>query len=110
MPVSQNLQLNKWADERSRTLCDELEKMLLVIDSYLTDYAAQGIAALITADGTANLMGAQDGRIPITGTQIVNLKAGLLQLQVASETTLVAGVGTTVKAIVDSMQVNGSAR
>lgn len=110
MANSQNLQLNSWADNRTRTLCDKLEQTMLVIDSYLTDYAAQGIAALITSDGATNNMGTQDGRIPITGTQIVNLKAALLQIQVAAETTLVSGVGATVKSIVDAMQVNGSTR
>lgn len=110
MPASQNLQLNKWADERTRTLCDSLEKMFLVIDSYLTDYAAQGISTLVTTDGAANSMGAQDGRVPISGLQITNLRAGLLQIQLAAETTLVTGVGATVKSIVDAMQVNGSVR
>lgn len=108
MAASNNLQLNAWADNRVRPLADTLEHCMLVIDSYLTDYAAQGIAALITGDGASNLMGAQDSRIPVTGTQIINMKAGLLQMQVAGETTLVSGVGATVKAIIDAMQVNGS--
>lgn len=111
MPVaSSNLQLNSEADNRVRTLADRIEQVILAIDSFLTDYTAQGIAALITADGASNYEGAQDSRIPITGTQVINFRAGLLQLQVASETTLVSGVGTTVKTIIDAIQVNGSAR
>lgn len=110
MAASQNLQLNKFADERTRTVADTLEKCLLTIDSYLTDYAANGIAALITSDGASNFMGIQDGRFPITGTQIINMKAALLQIQVAAETTLVSGVGATVKSVIDPIQVNGSTR
>jgi len=110
MANSTNAILNNWADSRSRTIADLLTKVRYAVDAYLVDYAAQGIAAAITADGAANNMGQQDTRAPITGTQIVNQKAGILQLQTALETTLVPGVGATVAAINDAIQVNGSPR
>lgn len=110
MAASSNQQLNAWADQRSRTIADKLTQLRYAIDAYLSDYAAGGIATAITADGAGNLMGAQDGRAAITGTQIINQKAGLLALQTAIETTTVAGVGTTNAAINDAIQVNGSPR
>jgi hypothetical protein len=87
-----------------------ITQMRYAVDAYLADYTAQGIASLISSDGAANLMGTQDGRVPITGTQITNQKAGLTALQTALITTLVAGVGTTNAAINDAIQVNGSPR
>jgi capsid portal protein len=110
MPASSNAQLNAWADTRSRTIADKITQIRAIIDAYLTDYAAQGIAAAITADGASNTMGTQDSRAAITGTQIINQRAALLQVQTAINTTLVSGVGATVAAINDAIQVNGSAR
>ncbi|HSZ58598.1 MAG TPA: hypothetical protein VK797_23220 [Tepidisphaeraceae bacterium] len=110
MAASSNVQLNQWADQRVRPLCDKIDQLIYAITAYEADYAAQGIAALITSDGAGNNEGNQDGRIPITGTQVVNLKAALDQLNTAATVTLVTGVGATVKAIVDAMQVNGSPR
>lgn len=110
MAASSNAQLNSWADTRVRPLADQITKLRYAIDAFLTDYAAQGISALITADGAANLEGAQDSRIPITGTQVVNFKAACLQLQVATETTNVTGVGSPPSTICDAIQVNGSPR
>ncbi len=110
MSASANVQLNQWADSRARVIADKLTQLRYMIDAYLSDYAAQGIAAAITADGIANLMGSQDGRTAISGTQIVNQKAAILQIQIAMETTPVSGVGATVAAINDAMQVNGSPR
>ena len=110
MAASGNLQLNQWADQRVRTIADKIVTLQYAIDAYLTDYASQGIGALITSDGAGNLEGTQDGRIPITGTQVVNQKAAILQIQVAIETTLVSGVGATVASICAAIQVNGSPR
>jgi hypothetical protein len=110
MAASSNAQLNAWADNRARVIADKLTQLRYAVDAYLTDYAADGIAALISSDGASNLMGTQDSRIPISGTQILNLKAALLQVQVAMETTAVSGVGTTVAAVCDAIQVNGSPR
>ena len=110
MPASTNLQLNAWADARTRTIADKLIQFKSVVDAYLTDYAAQGIAAAITADGASNTMGVQDSRAAVTGTQIINQRAALLQVQTAINTTLVSGVGATVAAINDAIQVNGSPR
>lgn len=108
MPASSNAQLNAWADNRARVIADKITALRYALDAYLTDYAASGIAALITADGASNTMGAQDSRIPITGTQITNQRAALLQVQTAISTTLVSGVGATVAAVNDAIQVNGS--
>ena len=110
MAASSNAQLNAWADNRARVIADKITQLRYAMDAYLTDYAAAGIAALITSDGAANLMGTQDSRTPISGTQIINQKAALLQAQTAMETTLVSGVGATVAAINDAIQVNGSPR
>jgi len=108
MAASSNAQLNQWADTRARTIADKIVQLQYVIDAYLTDYTAQAISATITSDGASNFEGTQDGRIPITGTQVQNQKAAILQMQVAMETTLVSGVGATVSAICAAMQVNGS--
>lgn len=110
MPASSNQQLNIWADNRARVIADKITQLRYAVDAYLTDYAAAGIATLIAADGASNLMGGQDSRIPISGTQILNQKAALLQIQVSMETTLVSGVGATVASINDAIQVNGSPR
>jgi len=104
---SQNLQLNSFADNTVRTLADTLERAMLAADAFLTEYNAQNISTLINTDGITNLMGTQDGRFPITGTQIINMKAGVVQFQTACETTLVPGVGTSLKTIIDAIQVNG---
>jgi hypothetical protein len=108
MPASSNQQLNAWADNRARVIADKITSLRYALDAYLTDYAASGIAALITADGASNTMGTQDSRIPITGTQITNQRAALIQVQTAISTTLVSGVGATVAAVNDAIQVNGS--
>lgn len=110
MAASLNPQLNNWADDRARKLADLLTRGRYAMDAHKVDYGAAGIAALATADGVSNTVGAQDTRIPITNTQLINLKAAIDQLQTAFEVTLVPGVGATVAAILDAMQVNGSPR
>lgn len=110
-----NPQIITFANERARVISDHLVRFSAEVDAWLADYAAQGISAAITgasegagsniADGSAT-----DGRQRVTGTEIMNLKAGLLQVQTALTTTLVSGVGTTPKAIADGIQVNGSVR
>ena len=108
-----NPQVVTFANERCRVIADELERVCTHIDAWLVDYAAQGIAALITAEGASNNVadGSEtDGRQRVTGTEIINLRAGLLQAQTALEVTAVSGVGTSVKAICDGIQVNGSPR
>lgn len=110
MPASVNPQLNAWADERVRTIADKLIQLKYVIDAYVSEYTTKGIAAAITADGVANLFGQQDSRTPITGTQIINQRAGLVQLQTAINTTLISGVGATNAAVNEPIQVNGTPR
>lgn len=110
MPASTNPQINAWADTRARTIADKVVQLRYAIDAYLIDYAAGGIATLIGNDGGGNLVGVQDSRVPITGTQVINQKAAILALQTALEVPLVAGVGATAAAINDAIQVNGSPR
>lgn len=106
-------QVVHFCNERVRPMADQVERFCSMLDAWLTDYGAQGIATLIAAEGASNNVGDGsdiDGRQRVTGTEIINLRAGLLQAQTALETTLVSGVGTTVKAIADGIQVNGSVR
>lgn len=110
MANSTNPQLNAWADNRARTIADKIVQLKYAVDAYLADYASGGITTLINADGASNNEGGQDGRIPITGTQIVNQQASITALQTALSTTLVSGVGATAFAINNAIQVNGSPR
>ena len=110
-----NPQIVVFSNERARVMADHLVRFSAEVDAWLTDYAAQGIAAAITGDAngaSANIGdgSATDGRQRVTGTEIVNLRAGLLQVQTALTSTLVSGVGTTAKSIADGIQVNGSVR
>lgn len=113
MPVSTNPALNAFADERVRPLADLVTELRLKIDSYLTDHDAYGITTMISNDtpsGAADLMGTQDSRIPITGTQILNFRAAMVKLQANIETDLVSGVGATAACVCNAIQVNGSNR
>jgi len=110
-----NPQIVVFSNERARAMADHLVRFSAEVDAWLTDYAAQGIAAAITGDANgagANIAdgSATDGRQRVTGTKIINLRAGLLQAQTALTSTLVSGVGASVKAIADGIQVNGSTR
>lgn len=105
-----------WSDTRARTLADKTEQFLAVLLAYQADYVAQGIGALITAGVGTNLVNdssvtGPDGRQQVTGNAIgANLKAAVDQMVTALNVTLVSGVGSTVKAVVDLVQVNGSPR
>lgn len=106
-------QLAKFANERVRTIADKLTSLVLAAQSFQTDYAAFGIAALITAAGNTNTIGdgsATDGRQRITGLQIQNLKAAIDQLVTSATVTAVTGVGATPAFVSQAIQVNGSAR
>jgi hypothetical protein len=106
-------QIVRWSNERARVLADRLEQAEAAINAYLADWTAQGVSALITAAGATNAIadGSEtDGRQRVTGTKLVNMRAALLQLQTALDTTLVAGVGATAKSILDGVQVNGTVR
>lgn len=83
------------------------------MDAFITDYNAQGIGAKITTAGTSERVadGAlADGRPLVTGTQLVNQRAGIVKLQTSLRTELVSGVGTSIATINDAIQVNGSPR
>ena len=110
MPDITNPQIIAFANERVRTIADKVTELRYAIDSYLNDYAAQGMAALIVTAGGANTIPETSGRSIITGTQILNQKAAILKLQPNFEADLVSGVGATVAAINDAIQVNGSPR
>lgn len=110
-----NPQVVTFANERARTMADTVVRLSAQVDAWLADYTAQGIAAAITGDaaGSSSNIGdgsATDGRQRVTGSEIINFRAALLQVQTALTTTLVSGVGATVKAIADGIQVNGSVR
>jgi hypothetical protein len=65
----------------------------------------------VTAAGATNNIGdgyETNGLAPITGTSLQNLIAGVNQLVTAWNTTLVTGVGTSVQAIVQTIQPSGS--
>jgi hypothetical protein len=121
-----NAQVVAWANNRARTLSDATEIFLAKILAYQSDYIAEGIAAAITGDPAGAAAKIDDGSVPagafpgqpamgdgrqsITGTSLANLKAAIDQIVTAMNVTLVPGVGLTVKAIVDGIQVNGSPR
>jgi hypothetical protein len=105
-------------------MSDDITRLCAIIDSYLVDYQAQGIDALINAGGDTNNI--DDGSVPggsypgqnpngdgrqlVTGLEVQNLKAALVQVQTALETTVITGVGTTPKTVAAGIQVNGSVR
>lgn len=112
MADSTDVQLVAWDNERARPLADQLTAARYAITAYKADYAADGINAKAITAGANNIADgyATDGRAPITGNSITNMKAALDQLDTALNTTLVSGVGLTVAAILDAIQVNGSPR
>jgi hypothetical protein len=108
-----DVQVVRWANERTRTLANKLEAAYYALEAHVADYAAEGIAAKVVAAGATDIIAdgsAVDGRQRITGTSLVNLAAGLTQLKTAWDTTAVPGVGSSVKAILDRIQVDGSPR
>jgi hypothetical protein len=113
MPLSSDQQVITFSQTYGRPLADELERTLLKCQAFLDVWTAGGISALITADGagdTINDGSAMDGRLQITGTQLVNRRAGVLQVRDALGVTAVSGVGATVKTICDGIQVSGLPR
>ncbi len=113
MPDTTDPQLAKFANERARTIADAITSLVLKMQSFQADYAAQGIAALITAAGNTNTIGdgsATDGRQRITGIQVQNLKAAIDQLVTSATVTAVTGVGATPASVSQAIQVNGSTR
>ncbi|HEV3339594.1 MAG TPA: hypothetical protein VG125_04540 [Pirellulales bacterium] len=109
---STDVQLVAWNNNRARTIADATEQFYAKILAYQTDYVAQGIGAKATTAGANNIADgyATDGRQPVTGNQLINLKAAIDQMVTALGVTNVAGVGTPVKSVADGIQVNGSAR
>ena len=108
-----NPQIVTFANDRARTIADQILRFSAIVDAFISDYAAQGIASAITAAGASQMIadGSEiDGRQRVTGTKIINLRAALGQLQAALTTTLVTGVGATAKSVADGIQVNGSVR
>ena len=105
-----NLVVVNFSDRRVRSVADKLAALHYVIEAWLADYGSLAIAAKLTAGGMANLVAQSTGdtREPITGTQIVNVRAALLQIQTALDTTVVSGVGSPPFTIVNAIQVSGS--
>jgi hypothetical protein len=112
-----NQQIVVWSNTRARTLADRLAALYPVIQAYVTDYAAQGIGALIIAAGSSNNVSdsvggpGADGRSIVTGTTIgPNFLACVNALKTVLDTTAVVGVGTPVNNTVNQIQVNGTPR
>jgi hypothetical protein len=107
-----DVQLVLWSNTRARTISDNLTIINNALLAYKTDYTAQGISTKAVAASGNNIADgyATDGRQPITGTKLINLKAALDQLDTAINTTLVSGVGATPASIIAGLQVNGSDR
>jgi hypothetical protein len=106
-------QVVKWSNERARVLADGIERLRYAVVAYQADYVAQAISAKITAAGASERIadGSDvDGRSIVIGTQLINLKAAVDKLVTNLTADLVSGVGTTVAAIADGIQVNGSPR
>jgi hypothetical protein len=106
-------QVVKWANERARVLADQVERLRYAVVAYQADYLAQAIAAKITAAGASEVIvdgSATDGRSIITGTSLTNLKAAVDKMVTNLTVDLVSGVGTTVAAIADGIEVNGTPR
>lgn len=103
----------RWANERVRTICNNVMQLKYVIDAYVADYGTIGLNAAIVAEVASGIVvdgSSYDGRTPITGVDIQNLQAALLQMQTALNTTLVSGVGNPVAIIVGKIQTTGSPR
>ncbi len=108
-----DVQVVAFSNQRARTVADKLAALLPVLTAWQADYAAIGILAKINAAGGANYIadGSDvDGRIRVTGTGILNLKAAIDQIVTAMNVTTVSGVGTTASACVNAVQVNGPPR
>jgi hypothetical protein len=105
-------QIVAWSNTRSRVLANKMADLYAVAVAYQNDWAAQGLAARITAAGAANNIGDNyqlDGKPIITGTALVNFKAAIDQVK-ANFDTLVSGVGSPVTTIVNGIQTDGSPR
>lgn len=106
-----NPQIVRFANERVRTMADEIVRFSRHVDEWLADYAAQGIAPQLVAAGLGSVIadGSEtDGRQRIDGLKVANLRAALQQLQAAIAVTTVAGVGATAKSVADGIHVNGN--
>ena len=104
-----------FSNNRARTIADSMTELLSKLLAWQADYAAMGIAAKINADAAGAGSNLQDGspadqRLPVSGTTLINFKAAIDQLVTAWNVTAVAGVGTTVAAVENTIQVNGSPR
>jgi hypothetical protein len=118
MPDITDPQVVAWANERARTIADALVAFEAKLGGWQSDYAAQSIAAQISAAGASEIVAdwdgfggvTKDGRPRITGNQILNLNAAIAQVRTAIKDTNVTGVGSPPKTIADAIQVNGSPR
>jgi predicted DNA-binding transcriptional regulator YafY len=112
MPDSTDPVLVNWSNTRARPLADATEIFLAKVLAYKDDYVAQGIAAAASTAGAEKIADgyASDGRVSVTGTKLANFKAAVDQMATALNVTLVSGVGATVKAVADGIQVNGTPR
>ena len=106
-----NPQVVRFANEKVRTLADRFVSAYYALLDAQAGYSTQGIAALINAEGASGTVedgSAIDGRPRITGTSVINWNAAMTQMKTALDVTAIPGVGTTVMALLNTMQVNGS--
>jgi hypothetical protein len=104
-----------WLEQRARPISDQAVAFLTKLLAYQTDWAAQGINALVVAGGNANLIAdgsvtGPDGRQQVTGLTLQNLKTCIDQIVTAMNVTNVIGVGSPPSTTVNAIQVNGSPR
>jgi hypothetical protein len=110
MPIV-NPQVVRFSNEKVRTIADRFVSAYYALLDTQATYTANGIAALINAEGASGTIedgSAVDGRSRITGIAVINNNAALTQLKTALDTTLIPGVGTSVMALLNTIQVNGS--
>jgi len=107
-----DVQVVRWANERSRTIADKMAALYYALVAYQNDYAAEGIAAKIVAAGAGETVADgsdTDGRPRITGTTLQNFNAVVAQMKTAFDAT-VAGVGSAATVTINQIQINGSPR
>jgi hypothetical protein len=112
MSMNENPQVIQWANQRSRKIADLLTSLYWQLQSYLTDWSAQGIGAIISAGDPTQTVddgAASDGRQQITGQQLLDLTT-VGQALVVAAGTAVPGGSLVPATVAGKIQVNGSPR
>ena len=83
MPENSNPQVVKFSNEQIRTVADDLYQLYWKAKSVVQNYTSDGIGALVTTAGDAELIAdgsVSDGRTRITGNDLKNLITALSEL------------------------------